>query len=78
MEFQDGGHGGQVVFPNGANFESNLAKGMRYHQPPIGGSVFELKSGYQNVDGQTDVGHINLIGGWVTCNPPNKTYFKCK
>ena len=23
-----------------------------------------------NVDGQTDVGHINLIGGLVTCNPP--------
>ena len=21
-------------------------------------------------DGQTDVGHINLIGGLVTCNPP--------
>ena len=24
----------------------------------------------ENVDGQTDVGHINLIGGLVTCNPP--------
>ena len=22
------------------------------------------------MDGQTDVGHINLIGGLVTCNPP--------
>ena len=25
------------------------------------------------MDGQTDVGHINLIGGLVTRNPPNKT-----
>ena len=24
----------------------------------------------ENVDGQMDVGHINLIGGLVTCNPP--------
>ena len=24
----------------------------------------------KNVDGQTDVGHINLIGGLVTRNPP--------
>ena len=23
-------------------------------------------------DRQTDVGHINLIGGLVTCKPPNK------
>ena len=27
----------------------------------IGQSVFELESGNENVDGQTDVGHINLI-----------------
>ena len=33
---------------------------------------FELESGNENVDGQTDVGHINLIGGLVTCNPPKK------
>ena len=26
----------------------------------------------ENVDGQTDVGHINLIGGLVTRNPPKK------
>ena len=25
----------------------------------------------ENVDGQTDVGHINLMGGLVTRNPPN-------
>ena len=26
----------------------------------------------KNVDGQTDVGHINLIGRLVTRNPPKK------
>ena len=26
----------------------------------------------KNVDGQTDVGHINLIGGLVTRNTPKK------
>ena len=26
------------------------------------------------MDGQTDVGHINLIGGLVTRNPPNKVW----
>ena len=35
---------------------------------------FELESGNENVDGQTDgqtvFGHINLIGGLVTHNPP--------
>ena len=24
----------------------------------------------KNVDGQTDVGHLNLIGGLITRNPP--------
>ena len=42
----------------------------------IGQSIFELESGNENVDGQTDgqtdVGHINLIGGLVTRNPPKK------
>ena len=40
----------------------------------IGQSVFELESGQEIVDGQTDgqvdVGHINLLGGLVTRNPP--------
>ena len=37
----------------------------------IGQTVFELESGNKNVDGrQMDVGHINLIGGLVTHNPP--------
>ena len=26
------------------------------------------------MDGQTDVGHINLIGGLVTRNPPKNTF----
>ena len=34
-------------------------------------SVFKLESGNKNLDGQTDVGHINLIGGLVTRKPPN-------
>ena len=38
----------------------------------IGQSVFELESRNEHVDGQTDVGHINLIGGLVTRNPPNE------
>ena len=29
-----------------------------------------IKEDCKNVDGQTDVGHINLIGGLVTRNPP--------
>ena len=36
----------------------------------IGQSLFELQSRNENVDEQTDVGHINLIGGLVTHNPP--------
>ena len=50
----------------------------------IGQTVFELESGNKNVDGQLDgqtdgqtdgqmdIGHINLIGGLVTCNLPKK------
>ena len=30
----------------------------------------------KNVDGQTDVGHINLIGGLVTRNPPKTDIFQ--
>ena len=36
----------------------------------IGQSIFELESKNRNVDGQTNVVHINLIDGLVTCNPP--------
>ena len=42
----------------------------------IGGSVFKLESGNQNVygrtDRQTDVGHINLIGGLHATYPINQ------
>ena len=41
----------------------------------IGQTVFELQSGNKKcvrTDGRTDVGHINLIGGLVTRNPPKK------
>ena len=41
----------------------------------IGQTVFELESGDENVDGQTDVRHINLIGGLVTRNPPKYVNF---
>ena len=38
--------------------------------------MFELEFGNQNVhrqtDGQTNIGHINLIGGLVTHNPSKK------
>ena len=33
------------------------------------------KQKYGQTDGQTDVGHINLIGGLVTRNPPNKILY---
>ena len=39
----------------------------------IGETVLKLESGNEKcglTDGQTDVGHINLIGGLVTRNPP--------
>ena len=40
-------------------------------------SFSELESGNDNVDGQTYVGYINLIGGLVTCKSPKKaTYIK--
>ena len=38
----------------------------------IGQSVFELQSRNEHVDRQMDIGHINLIGGLVTPNPPKK------
>ena len=39
----------------------------------IGQSVFELESGNKNVDRQTDIGHIILIGRLVKHNlPKNK------
>ena len=43
---------------------------MRNQSNSIGQSVFKLESGNEHVDGQMDVGHINLIGGLVTRNQP--------
>ena len=41
----------------------------------IGETVFKLESrNHTRTDGQTDVGHINLIGGLVTHNPPKKGF----
>ena len=36
-------------------------------------TVFELESRNKNVDGQRDVGHINLIGELVSGNPPKNS-----
>ena len=59
---------------NYTNFERNLAMMVIY---PLVKFEFDwtkrfwvFESGNGNADGQTDVGHINLIGGLVTCNPP--------
>ena len=58
------------------NFTRNLVMMVIYLPVKfnsIGQSVFELESGNENVDGQTEVGHINLIGRLVTCNPPKNS-----
>ena len=52
-----------IKWTNEWNFERNLVD-------------FELESGNKNVDGQTDVRHINLIGGLVTCNPPKNSQLR--
>ena len=51
---------------NGQNYTKSLSS-----LNSIGQTIFELESGNEKC-GQTDtdVGHINLIGGLVTCNPP--------
>ena len=73
----DGHTNGQMNGRNYTNFERNLAMMVIYlpvKLNSIGPAVFELESGNENVngqtEGQTDVGHINLIGGLVTHNPP--------
>ena len=51
---------------------------MVIYLPSFGQSVSELESGNENVDGQmdrqTDVGHINLIGMLVKRNPPKNKF----
>ena len=73
---------GQTNTRNYTNFERNLAMMVIYLLSSLNlikQNIFELESGNKNVEGQTDVGHISLIGGLVTCNPPrlnppNKTH----
>ena len=58
---------------NYTNFQRNLAVMVIYVPVKFEfdwTKYFELESGNENFDGQTDVGHINLIGGLVTRNPP--------
>ena len=68
---------GQTNGRNYTNFERNLAMMVIYVPVKFefdGKTVFELESGNEKcgrTDGQTDVGHINLIGGLVTRNLPN-------
>ena len=72
---------GQTNGRNYTNFERNLAMMVIYlpvKLNSIGQTVFELESGNENVDRQTDVRHINLIGGLVTCNPPKNVENKRK
>ena len=54
---------------NYTNFKSNLAMTVIYLPVMFEfdwTNVFMLESGSESVDGQRDVGHINLTGGWVT------------
>ena len=74
MEFQDGGHV-ILFFQMGPISKAILPRWfpttlLRFKS--IGGSVSELHSKNQNVDVQTDVGHLNFIGGLVTCNQNSK------
>ena len=65
---------GQTNRQNYTNFEKNLTMMVIY--VPVKFEFdwtnrFELESGNEKC-GRTDVAHINLIGGWVTHNPPKK------
>ena len=58
---------------NYTNFKRNLAMMVIYLPVKVEFDRTQwFESGNKNVDGQTEVGHINLIGGLVTHNPPNK------
>ena len=70
---------GQTNTRNFTNFERNLAMMVIYLPVKFefGQTVLKLESGNEKcgrtdrqTDGQTDVGHINQIGGLVTRNPP--------
>ena len=61
---------------NYTNFESNLAMMVIYLPVKFKSywtKRFRVRDRIkENVDGQTDVRHINVIGGLVTRNPPKK------
>ena len=57
---------GQMNGRNYTNFERNLAMMVMY----VPARSLETKMW---TDRQTDVGHINVIGALVTCNPPKNT-----
>ena len=74
----------QLSSPNAIPYKLSWCSTCMSSLKLIGQTVFKLESrNHTRRDGQMDrwmdVGHINLIGGLVTCNPPNKTtlfYFK--
>ena len=68
---------GQTNTWNFTNFERNLAMMVIYLPVKFEfdwSNRFKVSPETKNVDGQTDVGHINLIGGLVTRNPPKNGY----
>ena len=70
---------GQTNRRNYTNFERKLAMMVIYLPVKFEfhwANRFRVESGNKNVDGQTDVGHINLIGRLVTHNPPKKVFGK--
>ena len=78
---------GQTNTQNFTNFERNLAMMVIYLPVKF---EFDWSNRFKvrvrkrkmwtdrQTDGQTDVGHINLIGGLVTRNPPNKKNVEIK
>ena len=78
---RNGRKNGQTNRRNFTNFERNLAMMVIYLPVKF---EFDWSNRFKvrvrkrkmwtdrQTDGQTDVGHINLIGGLVTRNPPKK------
>ena len=68
---------GQTNGRNYTNFERNLAMMVIYRPAKFEfnwTNRFRVKSPETKMltDSQTDIGHINLRGGLVTCTPPKK------
>ena len=72
----DGQTNGQTNGRNYTNFERNLAMMVIYLPVKF---EFDWTNHFQvstkNVDGQMDIGHINLMGGLVTCNLPKNLIY---